>query len=108
MTDGLWSVQFQGPQGNAGGVVVLNGGRVLGGDSGFTYVGSYELTSETLRAKITVKNFDPSVPNIFGIGGSFDLLVEAKVQGESMVGMGSFASAPASRMGVRLLKRSDL
>ncbi len=42
MMDGLWIVQFHGPQGVGGGVVVLTRGQVLGGDSGFTYHGTYE------------------------------------------------------------------
>jgi hypothetical protein len=108
MIDGLWSVQFQGPQAHAGGVVVLVGGRVLGGDSGFAYVGSYELSGETLRAKVTVKNFDPTVSNVFGIAGSFDLLLEAKVQGDSMTGTGALASSPTARMTLRLTKHSGL
>jgi len=34
MVEGFWIVQFQGPQGNGGGVAVFVNGKVFGGDSG--------------------------------------------------------------------------
>jgi hypothetical protein len=105
--DGLWTVQFHGPQGVGGGVVVLTRGHVLGGDSGFAYTGSYEVKENMLTGKVSVKNFDPSVANVLGIVGNFDLLLEGKVQGNSIVGTGALAIAPSARVVVRLTKHSD-
>ena len=61
MIEGLWIVQYHGPPGTGGGVVVFVKGQVLGGDSGFTYSGSYDLTGELFKAKVEVQNFDPSM-----------------------------------------------
>ncbi len=49
LIDGLWAVQFQGPQGHGGGVVVLNRNQVLGGDRGFTYTGRTNQTATSLK-----------------------------------------------------------
>jgi hypothetical protein len=108
MIEGLWIVEFHGPQGVGGGVVVLTNGQVLGGDSGFTYSGTYELTDNVLKAKVSVKNFDSAASNVLGIPGNFDLLIEGKVQGNDINGTGALANAPDSKMVVRLKKSTDL
>jgi hypothetical protein len=108
MIDGLWVVQFHGPQGVGNGVVVFTKGQVLGGDDGFTYVGTYELRDDLLKARVSVKNFDSAVSNVLGIPGNFDLLVEGKVQGKDINGTGALANAPDSKIVVRLKKTADL
>jgi hypothetical protein len=108
MIDGLWIVQFHGPQGVGGGVVVLTKGQVLGGDSGFTYSGAYEFKDNLFTARVAVKNFDSSVPNVLGIPGDFDLLVQGKMQGDDINGTGALMKAPDSKIVVRLKKSVDL
>ena len=107
MIEGLWTVQYFGPQGNSGGVIVLTNGRILGGDSGFYYIGSYELKGDVVKGKVSVKNFDPSIPNVIGVVGDFDLLIEGRVQGNSIEGTGALATAPSAKIVVRLMKRSS-
>ncbi len=108
MTNGLWIVQFQGPQGSGGGVAVLMDGHVYGGDSGFFYAGSYEFKDDSFKGRVSVKNFDPAVPSVLGIVGDFELLIEGRVQGSTMSGTAALANAPNARMVVRLTKRLDL
>jgi hypothetical protein len=108
MIEGLWIVQFHGPQGVGGGVVVFTKGQVLGGDSGFAYSGTYELKDNSLIAKVAVKNFDSSIPNVLGIPGDFDLLVEGKIEGDAINGTGALAKAPDSKIVVRLKKGVEL
>jgi hypothetical protein len=107
MVDGLWTVQYFGPQGNGAGVVVLNEkGQVLGGDNGFYYIGSYEVRQDDFTGRVSIKNFDPSIPNVIGVIGDFDLLIEGKVQGNSISGTGALANAPTAKIVVRLMKRT--
>jgi T3SS negative regulator,GrlR len=106
--DGLWIVQFHGPQSVGGGVVVLTRGQVLGGDSGFTYSGTYELKDNMLKAKVLVKNFDSAIPNVLGIPGDFNLLVEGRVQGDNIEGTGALTTHPDVKMVVRLTKFHSL
>src|ERR1700721_969779 len=91
--DGLWTVEFHGPVGVGGGVVVFIKGQVLGGDSGYAYNGSYELKDNILKARVSVNNFNSGLPNAFGIPGDFDLLVEGKMQGDAISGTGALAKA---------------
>ena len=108
MIDGLWTVHYFGPQGNGGGVVVLTKGQVLGGDSGFFYIGSFEERGDTFKGRVAVKNFDPSIPNVIGVVGDFELLIDGKVQGDSINGTGALATAPNAKIVVRLTKRKSL
>lgn len=106
--DGLWIVQYHGPQGDGGGVVVLIKGQVLGGDSGFTYDGTYEMKDDVFKGKVLVKNFDPAIPNVLGVPSPFQLLIDGKLQGDSINGTGALAIAPDSKIVVRLKKTTDL
>ena len=49
-----------------GGVVVFETGRVFGGDSGFFYLGEYDVSGDILSAKVTITRFKPGVPSVFG------------------------------------------
>jgi hypothetical protein len=106
--EGLWIVQFHGSQGVGGGVVVLTANRVLGGDSAYVYSGVYELKGSAFQAKVFVKNFDPAIGNVLGIPGDFQLLIDAKLQGDEITGTGALAKAPDSKIVVRLKKETDL
>ena len=108
MIEGLWIVQFHGPQGVGGGIVVFVKGQVLGGDSGFAYTGSYTFKDSALRAKVTVRNFDAAVGNVLGIPGDFDLVVEGQLRGNEITGTGALPNAPDSKIVVRLKKDTDL
>ena len=108
MIDGLWTVQYYGPQGNGAGVVVLLKGQVYGGDNGFFYVGSYDVKGDSFKGKVSIKNFDASIPNVIGVVGDFDLLIEGTIQGDSINGTGALAVAPDAKIVVRLSKRTSL
>jgi hypothetical protein len=108
MVEGLWIVQFHGPQGNGRGVVVLARDQVLGGDSGFAYSGKYEFQGNAFKARVKVENFDPAVPNVLGIPGSLDLVIDGQMRGDTIDGTAALAIAPDSKMIVRLKKYADL
>lgn len=108
MLDGLWIVQYHGPGGVGGGVVVFTNGKVLGGDSGFAYVGSYEEKGDVLKAKVTVTQFDPNIPNVLGVPGNHDLLIEGKVTNDTIEGTGALATHPDTKIVVRLSRHHKL
>lgn len=108
MVEGLWIVRYYGPKGNGGGVVVLIRGQLLGGDSGFAYSGTYDLKDNLFSAKVLVKNFDPAIPNVLGVSGDFELLIEGKLQGDEISGTGALAKLPDSKIVVKLKKSADL
>jgi hypothetical protein len=108
MIEGLWIVRYHGPEGVGGGVVVFAKNKILGGDSGFTYNGTYELKGNVFAGRVSVKNFDPKIPNVLGIPVDFDLLLEGKMQGSEIDGTGALVNAPDSKIVVRLKKVTDL
>lgn len=109
MYEGLWIVQYAGMEGKDGGVVVLTKGQVLGGDSAFTYVGTYEESENGFRASVLVQNFNPLVGNVLGIAGDFTLnLRVAKTGNGIMQGEGSTPAAPGFGLKVKLTRRAKL
>lgn len=67
MYDGLWTVEFQSPIGYGIGVMVLNNGRLLGGDAGYYYSGKYELTgNDGFEGALEVTRFDEGSISVFG------------------------------------------
>jgi len=108
MLEGLWIVQYEGLQGNGGGVAVLINGKILGGDTGYVYEGTYTVKDHTLRTSVHVSNFLPEVPSVLGVVGDFDLQMEARINGNVIQGTMSLVGNPALSIAVRLTKKSGL
>jgi len=108
MVEGLWTVQFQGVQGGGGGVAVFNKGKVQGGDSGYTYLGDYQEDGNNVKAKVTVSNFAPGVPNVMGRQGNFDLEFAGVVNGDVMTVTANLVGAPNQKLNARLTRKANL
>jgi hypothetical protein len=109
MFEGLWIVQYAGMEGKDGGVVVLTKGHVLGGDSAFTYLGTYQESENGVRADVLVQNFNPSVGNVLGISGDFTLNLRVAKTGNGILqGDGSTPSAPGFGLKVKLTRRAKM
>lgn len=108
MVDGFWIVRVQGPQGDSGGVALFTNGKMFGGDSGFTYIGTYQGDDRLLKAHLKVQNFDPAVPSLLPLGGSYEMDVSVNVQGDSMTGTAMVSNQPQYSVGVRLTKKANL
>jgi hypothetical protein len=106
--DGFWIVQFEGIQGGGGGVAVLMKGQVFGGDSAYTYTGTYQTEQATLKARVTVKNFIPGIPNVLGAVGDFDLSLTGTIEGDIIKGKAALVSQPGAGIVVKLTKRGEL
>lgn len=56
LKNGLYKISFSVPaRGRANGIVILVGGKLVGGDSVFSYTGNYTLTDNAFTARIEVK-----------------------------------------------------
>jgi len=108
MIEGLWIVQYEGVQGNGGGVAVFVNGKILGGDTGYTYVGSYTEKASQVNARVHVGNFLPGVPNVLGLQGDFDLEISAPLTGNVIKGSASLVGRPGAGIAVKLTKKADL
>jgi hypothetical protein len=109
MVEGFWIVQYEGVRGNGGGVAVFMKGHVLGGDTGFIYTGTYEVSErQQLLAHIKVRNFLPEVPNVLGVQGDFELLLKGAVAGPVIKAAASLVGQAAAGIIVKLTRVSDL
>ena len=108
MVEGFWIVQFEGVQGNGGGVVFFVKGHVLGGDSGFVYTGTYQTDEKTISARVRVRNFLPEVLSVFGVPGDYELRVKGNVAGKVIEGKASLVNQEAMGIVVKLTKIGEL
>jgi T3SS negative regulator,GrlR len=108
MVEGFWIVQFEGVQGNGGGVVFFLKGRIFGGDSGFVYTGDYQTDEKTVTGRVKVRNFLPDVPSVLGVPGDFELSLKGKVSGNRIEGTASLVNQEVMGIVVKLTKVGDL
>ena len=75
MKPGIYHVKFSAAaSSNFGeGLAVFKDGKVNGGDMGYLYRGSYEISDSKVIAKLKVKRWNPAVTSIFGSFPEFDL-----------------------------------
>ena len=96
-----------------GGIVVLETGRIFGGDSVMAYVGTYDVDREVIRARVRswTWNFDiGDVENVFGMEGAIDYfaLLEGKRDGNVITGHIAPENHPDFRLPCRMEKIADL
>jgi len=109
MMEGFWIVQYEGVRGNGGGVAVFMKGHVLGGDTGFIYTGTYEVSEhQQLAARIKVRNFLPEVPNVLGVEGDFELVLKGTVAGAIIKAGASLVGQAGAGIAVKLTRVCDL
>ncbi|MGA8538406.1 MAG: GrlR family regulatory protein [Terriglobales bacterium] len=108
MVEGFWIVQYEGVHGNGGGVVIFMKGRVLGGDTGFVYTGTYQTNQKEVSAQIRVRNFLPEVPNVLGVEGDFELKLKGAVTEQIIKASASLVGQEGAGIVVKLTRISDL
>ena len=108
MVEGFWIVQYEGMKGNGGGVAVFLKGKVFGGDTGYTYVGSYQTEGNSVKAHVKVESFLPDIPSVLGVTGNFELNIDGTLEGNVIKGTGSLLNSQAVGIAVKLTKRADL
>lgn len=99
-----------------GGIVVLETGRVFGGDSAMAYVGTYEVAGSRITARVRSwtwnKHYAESgMENVFGMTGSVDYhaVLEGERDGDDLVQGAIYPEGnPEFRLGAVLKKIADL
>jgi hypothetical protein len=76
--DGKYAAWFRTPRGEGTGIVHLANGTISGGDSIFTYGGSYQVDEDRFTATLTTRKHAAGPPTVFGIDE-----VEVKLVGKS-------------------------
>jgi hypothetical protein len=75
--DGQYAAWFRTSRGQGTGIVHLVNGKISGGDSIFTYGGSYEVDEDRFTATLTTRRHAAGPPTVFGVDE-----VEAKLEGK--------------------------
>lgn len=90
------------------GVVVLETGRVLGGDSSFVYVGSYEVENGIIKADVKCTNDRGLLDSIFGNLKEFNLHLEGKIDKKEFIANGYMIEKPEQKIVVQFTRRAEL
>lgn len=110
MIEAMWSAKFDANKQIVGtGVVVISNGKIMGGDSGFTYIGDCSVSGGVVTARLRVKQYS-SVPGMVSIAGLNDywLTLTGQKGHDSMVLKGQPDSIPAITITVELSRLAEL
>lgn len=109
MIEALWSVEFMSNlQGAGAGVAVFETGRVLGGDAGFTYVGTYRTNGSRLEANVVVSKYNNHGHSVFGDLRKFTLHLEGELKHDTFDVQGYMVENPSLKIAIRLTRRAEL
>ncbi|MGW8704600.1 hypothetical protein ACWGLL_00545 [Brevundimonas sp. NPDC055814] len=95
MDDGLYKIGFRTRLGPGYGVVVLQGGRIIGGDSSSFYVGSYVIHGARFKASLQLDRHTiiPVLRSVFGVERA-RIELEGDILGQDALMSGSSPDAP--------------
>ena len=110
LSDGLWTGEFATSEGSfGGGVVLLSGEQITGGDSGYVYTGNMvvEENDVAMKATLKVEPFMAGFESVFRtVGRAYTLDIVGKFASEdTIVGHGTSPEFPGSRVSLRLSRR---
>ncbi len=106
--DGLWTAKIQAGGNSTSGVMVFANGKVLGGDSGFVWTGTFKVSGGSVKADIRVKNYDPRIPaRVFG-AAEYDVSMYGIIKGDSISATGSSPAYQGVNVSLVLTKRAAL
>jgi T3SS negative regulator,GrlR len=92
-----------------GGVAVLETNRVLGGDSGYYYVGTYTFKDGRIEATVKIVKHNLAWRNAFGDAAtSFTVKIQGMISNGIMNGQMERTDRPGLRLPIRLTWKEDL
>ena len=110
MIEALWSVEFRSNLQIVGsGIVVLETGRVFGGDSSMIYVGSYQVSGDDIKAKLHIHKYAHALGMVSSTGlNDYHLELAGKIDHEEIVLHGHVVGALNLQMVVKAVRRAEL
>ena len=90
---GLYKVEFRTKLGSGTGVLVIEQGRVRGGDSSLAYSGTYEEKGDNFSAKVNVARHSSGLASVFGID-NVSITLSGVSAGTSAQAKGTSPQAP--------------
>ena len=109
MIEALYGIEFVSNIDDGGyGVLVLETGRILGGDSSFVYVGDYEVKNHKVYANVKCTNDRETLQSIFGDIKEFNLHLEGTPDPKEFILAGHMVEDPNLKIAVKLTRRAEL
>lgn len=107
--NGLWTVEFISTVNRSGkGVLVLNNGRLLGGDEGYYYTGTYHINGTQIQGTVNVIRFDPTTISVFGNIGQFALSLSGTINVYHLTAAAVIANNPQYKIKIIGNKKEDM
>jgi hypothetical protein len=108
ITEGKYSVWFRTPVGEGAGVVVFGpDGKLIGGDTTFSYAGDWEQDRKRFKATLSAKRTSPGPPGVFGMD-EIDIVIAGYPDGGVSVSCTGFAKqSPGLKLDVTLVRIRD-
>ena len=102
MKPGIYHVRFASvlQQDQGDGLVVVKEQTINGGDVGYIYRGSFNVTGTKLTTRLNIKRWNQYAMSIFGNIAAFDLEIEGQLSSDSMSfsGQGFVVQNPQMRL----------
>jgi len=108
MIEAMYGVEFVSQEMSGYGVAVLETGRILGGDTSFVYIGSYEVTNGIVSAQVKCTNDRDVLPSVFGDIKEFNLDLQGTLNDKEFILQGHMVENPNLSIGIKLTRRAEL
>ena len=109
MFNGLWTIEFISTMNRFGaGILVLNNGRLLGGDNGYYYLGNYEVKDNNVQGNVDIIRFNKNIISVFGDVDQFSLTFAGQIKPDSVEAVASFGNTPDLKIRIICKKKVDL
>lgn len=93
----------------AAGVVVFETGRLFGGDSGYYYLGTYEVAGGRLSGTATVQHYNGPPTSAFGPDIKFnEVEFEGDIEGGEISGQMWVKGIPELRLPIKMYRQAEL
>ena len=106
LRNGSYSAWFKTPKAGGTGIVVLNDGKLTGGDTVLAYTGTYFQNGDIFSASVTTRRHTPGQPSVFGID-EFDLTLTGKSTPTTASCSGTAKQAPELTFEAVLVRMAD-
>jgi hypothetical protein len=106
LRNGSYSAWFRTQRGEGTGIVVLNDGKVTGGDTVLAYTGSYVEDGDAFTALIATRRHTPGQPSVFGID-NVDLILTGKSTATTASCTGTVEQLPGMTFEATLIPIAD-
>jgi len=106
MRDGLYRVHFRTPAGQGMGIVVLEKGKLRGGDAIMYYVGTFSVKKDAFTSELVAQRHNPNHGSVFGVD-TVNLTLEGMVSGDTAETKGTAKEAPDVNFQATLTRLAD-